>query len=223
MSKSVMTKRMSMWAAHALLITGVFTASVSMIGCSGSDTSTPQPAATKGAAKPASETAAAPSGAPPEWIERSKTWPDTLRFAYDSTLEVVTDGLLLRLRPEVSQDVSGQNFQNERPLQCAVLMTVRPIPEWPLAMGLKIDSISFHDPVKNRDLRSMPMLAYQRAYDNQTVRTQFLLNMADAYRQSPDLTEGQALSPTIYLSWDRRIIIASMPPVTLSFVRTQKG
>jgi hypothetical protein len=138
---------------------------------------------------------------------------------FDSTLEVMKDDLLLRLRTTVAQDVGGKQFQNERPLRCDVLMTVRLVPEWPLAQGLVLDSIVFHDPVKNRDLRSIPMLAFQRTYDEQTVRTQFLANMGDAYRQSPDLTEGQQLVPTIYLSWDSRLIIASMPSVTMSYVK----
>jgi hypothetical protein len=219
MSESHVVKRMKVRAAHALSVIGVFAALVSMIGCSGSDTATPEPAAAKKDVGRPSTAAADANAAPPEWIQLRKTWPDTLRLAYDSTLEIVKDGLLLRLRPEASQDVSGEQFQNERPLLCTVLMTVRPIPAWPLAMGLKIDSVNFHDPVRNRDLRSMPMLAFQRTYEDQTVRTQFLPNMADAKRQSPDLTEGQALVPTVYLSWDGRIIIASMPPVTLTFER----
>ena len=65
----------------------------------------------------------------------------------------------------------------------------------------------------------MPMLAFQRSYDEQTVRTQFLPNMADAFRQSPDLTEGQSLEPTIFLSWDGRQIIVSVPAVVVRFMR----
>lgn len=199
------------WAVGFLLLSGLGVA-----GCSGKDTSTPEPSTADNAAKP-SANAAADTSAPPAWIELSRSWPDTLRYTMDSSLEVVRDGLLLRLRPAVSQDVSGKNFQNERPLQCEVLMTVRPIPEWSLAKGLVLDSVVLYDPIKKRNLKAIHMLAFQRTVDEQTVRTQFLANMGDAYRQSPDLTEGQELNPTIYLSWNGRIIIASMPPVTLAY------
>jgi hypothetical protein len=187
------------------------------IGCSGSETSTPESSNANDAAEPAANTDAT-TGAMPLWVERINTWPDTLRFTFDSTLEVVRDDLLLRLRTNVNQDMGGKQFENEQPLRCEVLMTVRQVPEWPLAKGLVLDSVVLHDPVRNKNLRTIPMLAFQRTYEEQTVRTQFLANMAEVHRQSPELTEGQELVPTIYLSWDGRLIIASMPSITLSYV-----
>jgi len=208
-----MSKRVS----SVLLILGLLTAIGLGNGCSGSDTSVPEQAASKPA--PATAAGAESSEPMPEWIERSRSWPDTIRLVFDSTFETVMDGLLLRLRPEIVQDVSGQQFQNEKPLGCGILMTVRPIPTWPHAKGLVLDSVIFHDPVKNRNLRTMPMLAFQRSYEEQTVRTQFLPNMADALRQSPDLTEGQLLEPTIFLSWDGRQFIVSEPGIAVTFMR----
>jgi len=200
-------------AGLALLLTATMSLG---IGCSTSDTDTPRESAAKTETQPSTNQVKAES---PQWVEASRSWPDTLRYTFDSTLEVTQDGLLLRLRTSLALDVSHNAFEDEQPLRCDVLMTVRPVPEWPLAQGLVLDSVALHDPVKNRDLRAIPMLSYQRSFDEQTVRTQFLANMADTFRQSPDLAEGQELVPTIYLSWDGRIIIASMPPVEVTYLK----
>lgn len=190
-------------------------------GCQQSDTSTPRQSGQEDlSGEPAKTTASEDSEiTPPAWVQRSRSWPDTMVFVIDSTLEIVRDGLMIRLKTEVSQDVSGLRFQDERPLLADVLMTVRPVPKWELAKGLKIDSLVLHDPVKNRDLRTFQMLSFQRAYEGGTVRTQFLPNTAEAFRQSPDLEEGQLLEPTLYLTWDHRHIVASVPAVRLSFLR----
>lgn len=190
-------------------------------GCSQSERSAPEGSrvgeATEKAAEAQEPTEA--EVATPVWVERSRSWPDTISFIFDSTLQVIKDGLMLRLKTDVSQDVSGLRFENERPLLTEVLMTVRPIPKWELAMGLKIDSVILHDPVKDRDLRAVPMLSFQRTYEGGTVRTQFLANMAERHRQSPDLEEGQLLEPTIHLTWDERHIVASVPPIRLAYMR----
>lgn len=202
-------------AGWALLLAAAL---ILVAGCSGGDREQPAPAGSKTETQTSADKPAAATEQP-VWVKQMQTWPDTLRYTFDSTLEVWQDDLMLRLRTQAALDLSGKVVQDEKPLRCEVLMTVRPIPEWPLAQGLAIDSVVFHDPLKGRDLPALQMLAYQRDYSEQTVRTQFVANMGDAYRRSPDLTEGQDLVPTIYLSWDDRVIVASMPPVKVTFIK----
>jgi hypothetical protein len=196
---------------------------LTIAGCSQSETSTPRQSDSEAAEEISAQDpmSQADTGAVtmPPWVEASKSWPDTMRFVFDSTEEITQDGLLLRLKLTVSQDITGLNFENEKPLVAELLMTVRPVPEWQLARYLKVDSLNLYDPVRGRDLPSLPMLAFQRSYDNREVRTQFLLNLAEKYRISPDLDEGQLLEPTLYLSWGERIIIVNHPGVKLNFVK----
>jgi len=187
-------------------------------GCSGSEDSAPGESTTNSETPAAANRTVAGEGIA-DWVAASKTWPDTMRYSFDSTLEITQDGLLLRLRPNVALDVGHNAFENEEPLRCDVLMTVRPIPKWELAKGLVLDSVVLYNPAEKSNLRRIPMLAFERTYDKQTVRTNFLSNMADPYRQSPKLTDGQELVPTIYLTWDGRTIVASMPPVAVSYIK----
>jgi len=190
------------------------------IGCGDSGKDRPKPSTSNATTQPAAKPGTAQNERP-QWIARRPTWPDTMRFTADSTLEIRQDDLMIRLRTSVGQDVQGMSFKGEQPLTCDILMTIRPVPEWPLAKGLVLDSVVFHDPVKKRDLRALAMLSFRRTADGQTVRTQYATNLGERFRRSPDLIEGQDLVPTIYLSWDGKIIIASMPPVKLTYTTEQ--
>lgn len=155
----------------------------------------------------------------PEWVKTQNAWPDTIRWTVDSSYDVTLDDLTLRIYPTISQDISWTRFQNERPLICEVVTTMSPVPEWSYARGFKVDSVLLRDPVGHKAIHSMPLLSFQRNYEDGTVRTQFLENLIDANRQSPDLIEGQRLDMTIFMSWDGRQMIATMPPATLAFLR----
>jgi hypothetical protein len=197
-------------------------AALIVAGCTQSETSTPRqsnsgPAAKSPASDSMSQTDTGAVAMPP-WVEASKSWPDTMRLTLNPSEEVTLDGLLLRLKLDVSQDVTGLDFENEKPILAEVLMTVRPVPEWDLARYLTIDSLNLRDPVRGRELPSLPMLSFRRSYDNRTARTQYLLNMAERFRISPDLGEGQLLEPTLYLSWGERVIIVKHAAVKLRFV-----
>ncbi len=152
---------------------------------------------------------------PLEWILSVRNWPDTLHWEIDSSFTYTVDDLEVRLRIEVIQDLSGTRFQGERPVFPEILMIVSPIPKWDHARNLAIDSLVLYDPIKSRRLPALPILSFQRSYENQTVRTLYYANSASKYRISPDLNDGQPLNPTLYLTWDERTIIAELPPLTL--------
>ncbi|GAB4325207.1 MAG: hypothetical protein Kow0074_18720 [Candidatus Zixiibacteriota bacterium] len=156
--------------------------------------------------------------APPVWIRTIRQWPDTVRWVLDSSFSYTVDDLRFRIRARISQDISGTRFQNEQPLLPELLMTVSPVPKWDYARTLSIDSMVIYDPVKKRRLPSMRILSFQRAYEDETVRTLFYANMADNARVSADLEDKQPLHPTLYLSWDKRLIIAELPELALEQV-----
>ncbi|MBI5867231.1 MAG: hypothetical protein HZB43_02905 [candidate division Zixibacteria bacterium] len=188
------------------------------IGCN--RTETPSAGEAKPAAQaPANSAAVAPSTGQEStaWIAASRSWPDTLRWNFDSAFEHRQDGLLMRLRMIAAQDFIPGDYKDTHPLQCIVNLTLRPIPEWPLARGLSIDSVIFHDPIRNKTFPSLPILAAERNYESQTVRTRFLNAMSKPY--VPTLTENQVLHPTLYLHWEKRVIVAALPPVPVGFLR----
>lgn len=156
---------------------------------------------------------------PAAWIAASRSWGDTLHWTFDSASEHNQDGLFMRLRMTAAQDFIPGHYQDTHPFVCVLNMTLRPIPEWPLARGLAIDSVIFHDPVRNKKFPALPIIAAGRTYESQTVRTQFANGMKKPY--VPELTENQLLHPTLYLHWDKRVIIATLPPVQVAFVRTE--
>ena len=156
---------------------------------------------------------------PAVWTRTMREWPDTVRWTLDSNFTHMADDLRFRLRMDVSQDISEIRFQEEQPLIPEILMIVRPVSQWRFAQGLKLDSVSFYDPVKERYLPAQPMLSWQRVYEDATVRTEFLPNLAETHRISPDLEEGQRLKPTVFFTWDKRTFIVETPPLTLKFVR----
>ena len=184
-------------------------------GCGKKDETTPQTTAGRGG-----DTLTKASPAPtPEWVRSRAAWPDTMRLTIDSTFEVRIEDLRLRLNPAISQDVSNQRFQNEKPLLCEIITTMSPVPQWALAKGFVLDSVIARDPLNHRRIRTFHMLSFQRSYENERVRTQFLANQGDAYRQSPELVENQELDLTVYMTWDQRHLVASLPPTTLKFVQ----
>lgn len=156
--------------------------------------------------------------APPTWVRTIRQWPDTVRWMFDSSFTYTVDDLQFRLRAQISQDISGTRFQGEEPLMPELLMIVSPVPKWDYARTLNIDSMVLYDPVKKRRLPSLPILSFQRAYEDETVRTLYYANMAAPTRVSAELEDKQPLHPTLYLSWDKRVIIAELPELTLEQV-----
>jgi len=193
-----------------------------LAGCGNSgtpETGQAKPGSTPAAAGATQATAKNAESKHPEWIAPSRNWPDTMRWAFDSAGEHVQDGLFMRLRPEVAQNFIPGLFKDAQPLQCQLFMTLRPIPEWPLARGLVIDSVVFHDPIRRKTLPGLPMMPTERASESQTVRTSFATVMKKPY--TPTVTEGQLLEPTVYMHWDKRQIVATLPPVPVRFVRSE--
>jgi hypothetical protein len=77
--------------------------------------------------------------------------------------------------------------------------------------------VILHDPVQNKILPTLLMLPAERNYESQTVRTAFVTQMKTPY--IPSMTEGQLVEPTVFLRWDKRQIVATLPAVRLTFVR----
>ncbi|MBD3297617.1 MAG: hypothetical protein GF341_03100 [candidate division Zixibacteria bacterium] len=210
--------------AFGLCLLAMVTA-VLAISCGGGDetASTPEETATTPPDETSPTTASQESGGdanrefkrPAEWILSMRKWPDTLRWEIDSSFTYTVEDLELRFRVQVVQDLSGTRFQGERPVFPEILMIVSPVPKWDYARHLGIDSLVFYDPIKSRRLPALPILSFQRSYENQTVRTLYNANSATKYRISPDLDDGQPLDPTLYLTWEERTIIAEFPPITL--------
>jgi len=194
-----------------------------LAGCGNSDTSKagqPKPGSTPAPAAAPQAAAKTPEAKPAEWIAPSRNWPDTLRWTFDSASEHVQDGLLMRLRAEVVQNLIPGQYKDTKPLQCGLLMTLRPIPEWPLARGLVIDSVVLHDPVSGKVFPALPIKPGERSYESQTVRSSFGTIMTKPY--TPNVTEGQLLQPTVYMHWDKRQIVAVLRPVPLKFLRGEE-
>lgn len=194
-----------------------------LAGCGKSDTpSAGQSGKDSRPATPGASQAAGDSQAPPpEWIAQSRSWPDTMRWVFDSAGEHRQDGLLMRLRLEVVQNLIPGQFNDTKPLQCQLFMTLRSIPQWPLARGLVIDSVVFHDPVRRRTLPGLPMMPAERTYESQTVRVAFATVMKKPY--TPVVTEGQLLEPTVFMHWDKRQIAAALRPVPVKFLRSESN
>lgn len=151
-----------------------------------------------------------------DWIASISSWPDTLFITLDSNNEMYRDDLMLRFVFFAQQMFTGGEDADERPLWTQVQMTMRPVPDWSHAMGLVFDSIVYFDPIRSITLQSLLMLSSRRHYDGWTVRTQFGSNAV--VRFTPDLTDGQLLEPTAYLTWDQRTLIVTGRPVNVEFV-----
>jgi len=212
-------------SAHrrALLVAGLsLCLGWGLVSCGGGDQSesTAKQASTQ--AKPDAAAAEKQTQERPAWTLSMRNWPDTVRWSLDSDFNYTVDDLRFRLIMNVSQDVSEVRFQNERPLVTEALMIVSPVPEWRFARGLSLDSIVYYDTVKKRALQGQPMLSWQRSFDESIVRTEYLPNLAERFRMSPTLEEGQQLKPVVYLTWDDRTFIIETPPLTLEYVREPK-
>jgi len=125
----------------------------------------------------------------------------------------------MRLEVTAAQNMIPGQFADTKPLQCALHMTLRPVPQWPLARGLVLDSVVFRDPLRKEVFPGLPMMPTERSYESQTVRTTFATVMNKPY--TPTVTEGQPLEPTIYFHWDKRQVIATIHRIPLSFLRTE--
>lgn len=189
---------------------------LTVAGCSKTDSQKPGPDKSGSATATPGASSSQPAGTP-GWIAQSRSWPDTMRWVFDSVGEHVQDGLLMRLKSEVLQDFTPGVFKDIPPLQCRLFMTLRPIPEWPVARGLGVDSVILHDPVQNKILPTLLMLPAERNYESQTVRTAYLTQLKNPY--TPNMTEGQLVEPTVFLHWDKRQIVATLPTVRLTFLR----
>jgi hypothetical protein len=153
----------------------------------------------------------------PDWVAASANWPDTIRWVFDSTFELTTDGLFVRIRPEVGLDATTLNFPGQRPLISRTFVTMRPITVWAQAQGFKLDSLVVYDPVKKKVYPGQPLLSMERGYTENTVRTTFLPNLA--ILQEPELDEGQPIEVTMYMTWDRRTIISTFPALPTRYLR----
>lgn len=192
-----------------LLIVGLFSM-VLAVSCGESDTKAPERSPIRMAEKPVVDTTT------PPWLEPSAAWSDTLRWTLDSTGAITVDGLYFRLRCAAKKVFIEGPKADEHPLWFSAEMTLRPIPRWPLARGLEMDSVTLYDPVHSVQLKSLKMLSGYRTYQNSTVRTRFANDAAQRY--TFDLDEGQLLEPTVFFHWDDRIMIVSPPPVPVSFL-----
>ncbi len=193
-----------------------------LTGCGRSD-STRTPAtsqtATPSSARP-QPVAAPDTSASPPWIERSRSWPDTLLWVFDSVGEHMQDGLLMRLRLDARQNYIPGYYKDSKPLECQMFMTLRPIPLWSLARGLVADSVVFTDPVRHERFPGIPILASERSTEGQTVRTTFSTNLAKPHKV--DLAEGQLLEPVVCMHWEKRQIVAKLLPVPVRFIRSEE-
>jgi hypothetical protein len=125
----------------------------------------------------------------------------------------------MRFEVTAAQNMIPGQFADTKPLQCMLHMTLRPIPQWPLARGLVIDSVVFRDPLRQQVFPGLQMMPAERAYESQTVRTTFATVMKKPY--TPTVTEGQPLEPTIFFHWDKRQAIGTFPRIPVSFLRTE--
>jgi hypothetical protein len=162
---------------------------------------------------------AEPSG-PPQWIAASQSWPETMEWVLDSVGEATVDGLFMRLVVSVEKVFLGGPRADEQPLLSEVTLTVRPISRWPLAQGMVLDSIVFYDPVRKVRIPKVPMLSSRRAFEAPNVRTVFASDGTKEF--TVDLDEGQLLEPTVYMTWDKRTLIVTALPTTVSFLTDLK-
>jgi len=188
-------------------------------GCGDSSRPASKSSGSSPAVPPPTNAARADTAAPP-WVTASHRWPDTLRWTLNADDEIAQDGLLFRLRGSAIQSFVGGPKAESHPIMCWFEMTIRPIPTWPAAKGLALDSVIFRDPVRRVSLPALPMLSSERVYEAGTVRTRFTNNLAKRY--TPDLTHGQMLEPTAYLTWDRRTIIVTARSIPIDFVYEAK-
>ena len=205
------------------LITAFVGLGLVLAGCGKSDTSkagVPSSGSTSAATAQPQSAAGTQQSVPPEWIAKSRSWPDTLRWTFDSASEYVQDGLLMRLRAEIGQNLIPGLYNNAKPLQCILYMTLRPIPEWPLARGLAIDSAIIRDVATAKVFPTLRIKPAERSFESQTVRTSYGTILVNP--PTPDVTEGQLMQPTIYMHWDKRQIVAVLPPSRLQYVRGEK-
>ncbi|MEW5874894.1 MAG: hypothetical protein AB1752_06920 [Candidatus Zixiibacteriota bacterium] len=153
----------------------------------------------------------------PDWLDKSRTWPDTIHWVFDSTFELTYEGLFVRIRPEVGLDISNMSFPDQKPLIARVIVTMRPVTDWPQAKGYKLDSLVAYDPIRKTTIKSLPLLSFERGYTDNTVRTTFLPNMA--IQIEPDLDKGQPIDIRIFMTWDHRTIIGTFPPLSVKYLR----
>lgn len=182
-----------------------------LLSCSGDAGEDRQSSATPGRSEAPAGAARESTVTIPEWVAKSRQWPDTMHWVFDSSLELTLDGLFLRVQPKVGLDLSDRNLPGLKPLISQTLVTMRPVADWAHAKGFKLDSLIVHDPVRGVTLPSQPLLSFERAYTEQTVRTTFVPNMAT--HQTPVLEDGQPIEITMHMSWDSRRIVAMFPPM----------
>jgi hypothetical protein len=202
------------------LVVSAFVLSAWLVGCEDTSRSASKSSGSSTTVARPANTAGADTAAPP-WVAVSRRWPDTLRWTLNADDEMTQDGLLFRLRGSAIQSFVGGPKAASHPIMCWFEMTVRPIPTWPVAKGLALDSVVFRDPVRRVRLPALPMLSSERVYEGGTVRTRFTNNLSKRY--TPDLTKGQMLEPTAYLTWDRRTIIVTARPIPIEFVHEAKA
>ncbi|MBI3871659.1 MAG: hypothetical protein HY304_01105 [candidate division Zixibacteria bacterium] len=181
-----------------------------------SQTKPPKSNQTSGSASPA--VASQPSGtnANPRWVARSRKWPFAMNWTLDTADEIMQDDLLFRLKGSAIQSFIGGKATPNRPIMCFFEMTLRPVPDWSLARGLVLDSVSLYDPVHKVTLQTLPMLSSERTFEGGTLRTRFSNNLAKMY--TPQVDDGQLLDPTVYFTWDRRTLIVKAQPFPIHYL-----
>lgn len=135
--------------------------------------------------------------------------------------EYTHDSLVMRLSGTVVQSFVAGPKGKEHPIMCWFELTVRPIPKQLVGYAFNIDSVIFFDPVKQVKLPTLLMLSSERHSELGVVRTRFSNNMARVY--SPELEEGQALQPTVYItSVEKKSLSVTLAPMNISFIKEIK-
>ncbi|HWO58369.1 MAG TPA: hypothetical protein VNN55_12490 [bacterium] len=195
-----------------------------LLAACGSEKTAPESTAkTEHAVKPTVTVPPAPQfyEGTPYWLTRSAHWPAVMEWTLGPEGEYVFDSLTLRLSGKVLQSFISGPKGKEHPLMCWFDLSVRPIPRKLIGYSFNIDSVVFHDPIKKRRLRSLPMLSSERHTEMGVVRTTFSNNLAVLY--TPDLEEDQPLEPTVYItSVEKKTIKVTMAPITCTFLRQIK-
>jgi len=201
----------------------VLTVAALVSGCGSDDK--PSPATVKSEEKPEPTVYKPPPlehyEGTPYWLTQSTTWPAVLELTIGSEAEYVHDSLSLRITGGAVQSFLSGPKGKEHPLMCSIELTVRPVPLQLVGRSFNVDSVVFFDPIKKIRLPALKMLSSERHTEKGVVRTRFTNNMAVVH--SPDLTEGQHLEPSAFISTvGGKAIKVAMAPMTVKFLREIK-